>query len=234
MMGDLTCVTDVPEILTIPRNDLNNWTPKEPELYNREYRLKYVGAIFATLFGDLSDEVKAFLNDDKPKIYVALTSSRPDYILSVYKTIKDMDVKAVFCLTIHSTSLEESPNILVKDYLPSHKVMSLTDLAIIHGGQGSVQTAIASGVPVIGFPLHGEQQFNLQIVEQHGAGVCLSMKDLKKGSFSGLIKKVLTDDSFKSNMLRLKYFQDHYDGAENTANVLLKLAQELTPKQREE
>ena len=85
------------------------------------------------------------------------------------------------------------------------------DVAIIHGGQGSVQTAIASGIPVIGFPLHGEQQFNLQMVEQHGAGLCLPLRTLKKGSLREQVIKVLTDDSFKRNVQRLKSFQDRYD-----------------------
>jgi len=228
MMGDLTCVTDSPEILTIPREEMDSWTPAEPELYNREYRLKYVGAIFARLFGEVPDDVKTFLECDKPRVYVALTSSRPDYVLSVYNTLRRMDVKVVFCSTIHSTEFEVSPDILVKDHLPSHRVMPLVDLAVIHGGQGSVQTAIASGIPVVGFPLHGEQQLNLQTVERHGAGVCLPLKALTRGGLRKQIKKVLTDESFKSNMERLKSFQDRYDGARNTATVLRELAQQCS------
>lgn len=225
MMGDLTLVTDAPEILGLPPDELENWTPKNPQFLSRKPRLKYVGPIFAKLFGEVPEDVKTFLDTEKPKLYAALTSSRPDYISAVYSTLKHMDIKAVFCSTTHSTRFKKSPNILIKEHLPSHKVMPLVDLVIIHGGQGSVQTAIASGAPLIGFPLHGEQQFNLKMIERHGAGICLPLKTLKKGNLRAVIEKILDDNSFKTNMQRLKSFQDRYHGAENTAIALQELAQ---------
>ena len=85
-MGDLTLVTDVPEILGIPKDELEHWTPKNLEFYSRTPQLKYVGAIYAKLFGDVPKDVKAFLYTVKPKVYVALTSSRPDYVSAVYST----------------------------------------------------------------------------------------------------------------------------------------------------
>ena len=132
----------------------------------------------------------------------------------------DMDVRAIFCSTTHPDNFEKSPNILIKKYLPSHKVMRLVDVAILHGGQGSVQTAIASSVPVVGFPLQPEQKFNLKMIERHGAGICLSLRILKEGNFQTVIKKILTDNSFKTNMWRLKSYQDRYDGVENVTKIL--------------
>ncbi len=48
-----------------------------------------------------------------------------------------MDVRAVLVSTVHHSKLEESPNILIKKHLPSHKVMPLVDLAIIHNKGGA-------------------------------------------------------------------------------------------------
>lgn len=221
-MGDVTLVTDAPEILGMPAEELENWVPKNPRVYSRKPTLKYVGAIYAELFGELTEDVKTFLDTDKPKVYVALTSSRPDYVLAVYSLVKSLDVKAVLVSTVHHNKLEEGPNILIKKYLPSHKVMPLVDLAVIHGGQGSTQTAIASGTPMIGFPLHGEQRLNLKIIERHGAGICLSLKAIKKPVFRSAIDKVLTDGRYKANMKHLQSLQERYNGAENTAKILKK------------
>ena len=182
-LGDLTLITDCPEILSIPEDEINHWTSENPRLYSRKIRLRYVGAIFAELFGELSDEIKVFLNTEKPKIYVALTSSRLDYLESVYSVIKHMDAKIIFCTTIHPSNFKQSDRILIINHLPAHKVMPLVDLAIIHGGQGSVQTAIASGTPCLGFPFHPEQDFNLNLVEKQGGGLRLSLKSLKRGGF---------------------------------------------------
>jgi UDP:flavonoid glycosyltransferase YjiC (YdhE family) len=223
LMGDLILVTDVPEILGIPNDELEHWTPKKPELYSRTPQLKYVGAIYAELFGGVSSDVTAFLDTEKPKVYVALTSSRIDYVSAAYSTLRNMDARVIFCSTIHPKNFERSADILIKKYVPSHMVMPLVDVAIIHGGQGSVQTAIASGVPVVGFPLQPEQRFNLKQLERHGAGICLPLRTLKKGNFQTVIEKVLTNSSFKTNMQRLKSFQDRYNGVENVAKALQEL-----------
>lgn len=232
-MGYLTLVTDAPEILGISKDELENWTPKNHKFYSRKPQLKYVGAIYAKLFGDVPEDVKAFLNTDKPKVYVALTSSRPDYVSAVYSTLMDMDVRAIFCSTTHPKNFKKSPNILIKKYLPSHKVMPLVDVAIIHGGQGSVQSAIASGIPMVGFPLQPEQKFNLKQLERHGAGICLPLRILKKGNFRAVIEKILSDNSFKTNMQRLKSYQDRYDGVENVAKALQELARHYSNNKRE-
>jgi hypothetical protein len=44
-------------------------------------------------------------------------------------------------------------NVLVYDWLPAPKVNPLADIAVIHGGQGTVQTACAAGTPSIGIGL---------------------------------------------------------------------------------
>ena len=103
--------------------------------------------------------------------------------------------------------------------------MPFVDVAIIHGGQGSVQTAIASGTPVVGFPLQPEQRFNLKMIERHEAGLCLLLRMLKTGHVHSDIEKILTNNSFKTNMQRLRSFQNRYDGSENAAKALQHLSQ---------
>ncbi len=86
MMGDTIIVTDVPEILTISKLELESWQPstKDKKFYSYGYKLRYGGAIFAKLFGDIPEEVITFLKSDLPKIYVALTSGRSEVLERVY------------------------------------------------------------------------------------------------------------------------------------------------------
>ena len=101
--------------------------------------------------------------------------------------------------------------------------MPLFDLAIIHGGQGSIQTAIASGIPIIGFPLQPEQNLNLQLIENHGAGFNLPLYLLKNGKLNNYISKILNDKNFSPKMKKLKAWQEKYNGPENAAKTLSKL-----------
>ncbi len=221
MMGDLTLVTDTPEILGVAKDTMEGWKPSNPRLYSRSPRLRYVGALFARLFGELTDDIREFLDTPKPKLYIALTSSRFDYIEAAYSLVKEMDVKSVLVTTVHENRLNSTGTIMVKAHLPSHLVMPLVDCAVIHGGQGSTQTAIASGTPVIGFPFHGEQSMNLKLIENAHAGYCLPLRYLKKKErVRKYVERVLSDDSFKRNMKRLKYFQDQHNGAENAARII--------------
>jgi len=199
-LGDYTFVTDTPEIVGISTQEMDAWHNGSDSGYSSSIRLIHAGAIYAELFGELEQNVLNFLKTEKPKIFVALTSSAEDYLSAVYDCIQDLNARVVFCTTTQPKRFEASEDILITD----HILMPLCDLAIIHGGQGSVQTAIASGTPVIGFALQPQQNLNLQLVENHGAGFNLPFSALKRRRLRARIEAVLSDPQFAGNMNRLK------------------------------
>jgi UDP:flavonoid glycosyltransferase YjiC (YdhE family) len=223
MMGDFTLVTDVPEILKIPQAEMHAWKPSAARLYRPSARIKYAGAIFARLFGEIPKSVRTFLITKKPKIFVAMASGKAKNLKRVYDTISAMDVRAVFCSMVNDNTFVSHGNILVADFLPSHLVMPLCDLAIIHGGQGSVQTAISAGIPIIGFPIQPEQNFNLKQVERHGAGLCLSLRNLHRGHLKEAIDQVLGDSGYRKSMQQLQFWQGRRDGASEVAKIVSSL-----------
>jgi len=223
MMGDTVVVTDVPEILGIPKAEIESWKPsgKYEKYYNHKSILKYGGAIYAKLFGEVPEEVKQFLDTTKPKIYVALTSGQSEVLDRVYEGIKGIDAKIIILTTLHKFKDINEDNIMVVNHLPSHKVMPMMDLAIIHGGQGSIQTAIASSTPVIGIPLHVEQGLNVSILERHQAGIMqikhnIDPKEVEKKSL-----EILNDLSYKSNMEKLASYQLAIDGVKKAVDIIL-------------
>lgn len=222
-VGDHTLITDVPEILGIPEEEVQNWQPSRNDQFSSNVKLSYSGPIFARLFGDLPTAVSDFLSQNKPGIYISMNSGRFQDLKFVYETVSKMDVVAVMVSTIHDDGLERSPNILVVPFLPSHKVMSLCDLAITYGGQGTIQTAIAGGTPIIGFPLQPEQNFNLKRVSDLGAGLCLGLFDLRKGKLKYAIEKVLKDQGYKQQAGVLKDLQLRRDGPKLTAQYIRRL-----------
>lgn len=223
MAGDTVVVTDVPEILTLSKEEIEQWAPsdKNKKYYNYPSKLKYGGAMFAKLFGDVSDEVKAFLNTDKPKIYVALTSGASEVLDRVYEGIKDLDVKIIMLTTLHKFKESSHDNLLVVDHLPSHKVMPMVDVAIIHGGQGSVQTAIDGATPLVGIPLHVEQGLNVTMVEKHGAGLLQLKHDIDPNEIKEKVQRILRDKSFKENIKRLSDYQKKVDGVARAVDIIL-------------
>lgn len=222
MLGDLVFVTDVPEILGIPESDLEAWRPRS-NCYRPDLRFSYVGAIYARIGRGVPGELRCFLESPKPTVYVAMASTRREFLQSVLDTIGSMDVRAVVVTTVHRKSLEPKGDVLLYDFLPSHEVMPLCDAAIIHGGQGTVQTAIGSGTPFVGIPLQPEQNVNLKIVERRGGSLTLSLKAIREGKLRSRLEEVLGDVSFREAMTTLKGFQDRRDGPVETAEKLTAL-----------
>jgi len=219
MLGDLTYVSDMPEILGIGQEEFASWKPT-PSLYSRPLAFKIVGPIFAHFTDDIPDSIKEFVETKGKKIYVALTSTKREYVDAVYQDLRKRSERVIFATNIHADVVKNSENIRVFDYLPSHKVMPLVDLAIIHGGQGAVQTAIASGIPVVGFPLQPEQKFNLKALEARGAGICMPLSELLKGSLPEAVDQILGNPAFRESAKRLKAAQEQYDGAKAIADDL--------------
>jgi UDP:flavonoid glycosyltransferase YjiC (YdhE family) len=223
LMGDHTLITDVPEILGISEKEVNDWRAGSNNLYRPDARLAYSGPIFARLFGEIPEEVLNILNGDKPKIYISMNSGPKKYLQEVFNTISEMDVAALMVTTLHDTDFGRSNHILFKSFLPSHKVMPLFDLAIIHGGQGTIQTAIASGIPMIGFPLQPEQNFNLRRIAALGAGKCMALYDLKPKKLKSAIEEILDTPSYSEKAQELKVLQLKRDGPGLVAKYIKEL-----------
>ena len=161
------------------------------------------------------------LETDKPKIYVALTSGQSDVIERVYEGIKDLDAKIVILTTVHTIKEKSHDHILVVDHLPSYKVMPLMDVAIIHGGQGSIQTAINAGTPVVGIPLHVEQGLNVATIEKHGAGIMQLKHDIDPNEVKDKVLKILDNKRYEENMMKLSAYQKQVDGVAKATDIIL-------------
>lgn len=223
MLGDLVLVTDVPDILGIPEEELEGWRPTGRH-YRPELRFAYSGAIFARTFGELPGHVREFLETDRPTVYVAMASTQPEYLRIVLETLSEMEeVRTVAVTTVHGDGLAFGDNVLLCDFLPSHQVMPLCDAAVIHGGQGTVQTAIAAGTPVVGIPLQPEQNVNLGIVEGWGGGLTLSLKELRRGELGPAVEDILREPRFKHVMGDLRQRQARRDGPAEVARRLTML-----------
>jgi UDP:flavonoid glycosyltransferase YjiC (YdhE family) len=169
LLGDLTLVTDVPELLGLSQAQVDGWTPRDPSRYRPGTRLRYTGPIYARLDVGVPEAVRAFLVGGRLVIYVAITSSTAALVREAVAALSTLDARVLVAATTHDLGDLAGDRIVVAGVLPSHLVRPKVDLAVIAGGQGSVQTALASGVPFIGIPLQPEQDANVIFAERQGA-----------------------------------------------------------------
>jgi UDP:flavonoid glycosyltransferase YjiC (YdhE family) len=215
MAGDLTLVMDAPEILGIPPDELHAYRPRHPHFFHRPPVYRYGGPCFARLPGDVPESIRAHFDTPRPKLYCAMgVSGSPRVLGEVVEIANELEIQSVIATT---TVLPErdgnaSGRVLLTPHVPAHLVNPLADIAITHGGAGTVQTAIHAGTPLVGIPMHLEQTGNLSLVTRQGAGLMLSKWDLNRRSLGRALQHLLTDASLRENMLRLKSLQDRVDG----------------------
>ncbi|ARQ70738.1 glycosyltransferase [Streptomyces marincola] len=148
---------------------------RAPEL-PPNYRL--VGPIYARLPGEVPDRVKDLANGRRPVVYLALGSSgNRRLLLRLLAALADCPVEVLAPVRqyLGPADLAAVPgNVHVTDLLPAHRLAPFIDLSVIHGGQGTVQTACLSGKPFVGVPLQFEQRYNVAACVRYGNAVQLS------------------------------------------------------------
>jgi UDP:flavonoid glycosyltransferase YjiC (YdhE family) len=220
MCGDLTMVTDVPEVLGISRADLEGWRPWRRGL-SPSTTFRYTGPLFAKLDVAVPERVEAFLSADGPCVYVAPTSVRAPFLRELVRAVAASGHRVLIGATLHDASDLENSRVMVAGVLPNHLIMARVAAAVIMGGQGSVQTAMTCGTPFVGMPYHGEQELNVALAEAQGMAIRLSPADGGTPRMTEAVTRLMADPSFRANAQRTTQFYRGIDGADRCARAIL-------------
>lgn len=197
----------------------------------------FVGPIFQEkIAADNEDStelsVKKHLERQGKSVLVSLGSSGPEKLLiQILRALEKTDINVV---AVYATifNKNEAPafkdNILPVQFVPSiKKVNEMVDLAILHGGRGTIYTAAYAGKPVIGIPMMLEQQCNIDNLVRHGAAIRLSKKYFTAEDLLKAVDNIFTNyDTFLKNAQLLKKKLQEPKGAENTVKRLLEIIEE--------
>jgi UDP:flavonoid glycosyltransferase YjiC (YdhE family) len=224
LLGDLTLVTEVPEVLGISPSDMDGWRPRADSGFRPGARMRYTGPLYARLPGPLPAQVDRFLDGPGPVVYVAITSSPADLVRRAVHSVRSTGARVLVASTVHELADLAVDGVLVEPVLPSHLVMPRVDLAVIAGGQGSVQTAVCSGVPFVGLPLQPEQDTNVVLVERRHAAVRVRPDQAGTAHMSTVVGRMLGDPTYRAAAHALKAVYDRVDGAAEAATAILELA----------
>ena len=225
MAGDLTLVMDAPEILGIPPDELHAYRPNHPSFFHRLPVYRYGGPCFARLPGNIPTSIAGHFDTLRPKLYCVMgVSGSPRILREVIEIVASLNIQAVIMTTtiLPVQGGNGAVRVLLTPHAPAHLVNPLADIAITHGGAGTVQTAIYSGTPLVGVPMHLEQTGNLSLATRQGAGLMLSKWDINRSSLGRALEQLLSDSRLRENMLRLKSLQDKVDGPAVAAREIVK------------
>lgn len=214
LLGDLSLVPEVPEVLGISAAELATWRPGKG--YRAGSQLAAVGPLFAHLDLPMPAKVQDFLDRPGPTIYLAMTSTAPTQVRTAIAELSRLDVRILVAGTIHDLGDLATDRIMIEGVLPSHLVMPQVDLAVTTGGQGSVQTAMACGTPLLGIPLHIEQDLNIALVERLGAARHLGRSD----NLADLATQMLDNNTHLETAERIQKLYAAVDGPAEAATLI--------------
>lgn len=131
----------------------------------------YIGPLIANLDKEIPQWVLEWMNQNKPLVYFAMGSSgRPSVIKAIVEGFRDQPFNVISPMQRKTEGLKINvpPNVLLTDWLPALEVNRLADIAVIHGGIGTVMTAALAGKPVVGVGMMYEQEYNLDCLVRKG------------------------------------------------------------------
>ncbi|MDZ8275224.1 hypothetical protein R2Q81_04580 [Microbacterium aquimaris] len=211
----------VGSLLTADRNLLTEM-PWELEGIDLPDGFERVGPIFAHIDAPIPTVVDELARADTPLVYLALGSSADRGLaLTLARELGTLPVNVVAPIRHYLQPDDTVPaNIHVTDLLPAHRLGGRVDAAVIHGGQGTVQTACATGVPFVGMGLQPEQTWHVRACAARGNAIALSPKDAGTPAFLDAVRRVLTDPGIRHAADEVREAYEGADGAAATARLI--------------
>ncbi|RYD54860.1 MAG: hypothetical protein EOP56_17990 [Sphingobacteriales bacterium] len=156
MEGDHNLLCDLEELFPQKENLPDNYTLLAPLIYDDHTSSKDIlnrldpakKTIYVSMGSTGDWRGVSFLNDARLARYNIITAGDPDAVLN-------------------------ASHIINAGFVNVHDVFPHTDLAICHGGNGTIYQSLTHGVPLLCKTTHFEQEWNVDAVERIGAGLSL-------------------------------------------------------------
>jgi UDP:flavonoid glycosyltransferase YjiC (YdhE family) len=169
------------------------------------------------------------------KIFCSLGSSgSKQKLLEVIKMFNSGDGKKwsgivlcppAICPVQEARDMLNNENVYITDaFVPAKKICQKSDLVICHGGQGTLQTAIMSGVPLLGYPGQPEQKINLQHLQDFGAAVMMSPYRWTAENIRREAASMMENPRYKNKALALEIHARNLDAHGNISSAIWGMA----------
>ncbi|MCG8702177.1 MAG: hypothetical protein MI922_29255 [Bacteroidales bacterium] len=211
--GDVTLLPDLPEMSGLAEEKLT------PGYY-------YTGPIFAQFDMPIPKEVGEVFSRPGLNIFVSLGSSGfPETLQLVINTLRKNPEYNIVCSTttiIDPKQLgENNERFFATRFMPTHLVNEMADIAFLHGGQGTIQTAVWAGTPVVGIGFQAEQQANIDGIAKQGMAVRIPLYGVSANSIKKSIIKV-SSEKCRKNAKRMQKLVRSSNGVVKSVEIMNK------------
>ncbi|NJL64326.1 MAG: glycosyltransferase [Methylacidiphilales bacterium] len=146
----------------------------------------------------------------QPLIYASMGTIQ-NRLISIFQNIAEacvgLDAQLVISLGtgISPESFLEMPGSpLVVGYAPQLELLKKATLTITHAGLNTTLESLSNGVPMVAIPIATDQPGVAARIAWTGTGEMIPLKSLNVPKLQEAIKRVLTQESYKQNAVRLQ------------------------------
>jgi zeaxanthin glucosyltransferase len=162
----------------------------------------------------------------KTLIYASLgtlQNRKAEIFQKIAEACVGLDVQLVISLgnpNIPEAELKLPGSPLVVSYAPHQQLIERASLIITHAGMNTVLGALTSGVPLVAIPITNEQPGIAARLARTGAGEVMPLAGLSAVKLRAAIQRVLAEDSYKQNALRLQVAIRQAGGVSRAADII--------------
>ncbi|NEO70084.1 glycosyltransferase [Moorena sp. SIO3H5] len=162
----------------------------------------------------------------QPLIYASMGTLQ-NRLLWIFKMIAEacvgLDAQLVITLggAASPESLPEFPgNPIVVGYAPQLELLKKATLTITHSGMNTTLESLSNGVPMVAIPIANDQPGVAARIAWTGTGEVIPVGKVRVEKLQKAIKRVLTEDSYKKNALRLQEAIRRAGGVSRAADII--------------
>lgn len=212
LYSKLAIVSQQPAQFEFPRTDLPQWFHFTRPLFVSTAR-QPVSFPFEKLNG-------------KPLMYASMGTIQ-NRLIGVFQKIasacEELDAQLVISLggSASPESLPELPGKpLVVKYAPQLELLKKATLTITHAGLNTTLESLSNGVPMVAIPIANDQLGVAARIAWTGAGEFVPLSGLSIPRLRTAIQRVLTEDSYKQNALKLQQAIQKAGGVSRAADII--------------
>jgi MGT family glycosyltransferase len=163
---------------------------------------------------------------EQPLIYASmgtLQNRQQNVFYTIAEACAGLDAQLVISLGGGGTpeSLPQLPGKpLVVGYAPQLELLQKATLTITHAGLNTTLESLSNGVPMVAIPITNDQPGVAARIAWTGVGEVVPLSRLSVPRLRGAVQRVLTEDSYKQNALRLQAAIRQAGGVSRAADII--------------
>lgn len=162
----------------------------------------------------------------KPLIYASMGTlqNRLQYIFEyIAEACAELEAQLVISLggSAEPETLPKLPGTpLVVKFAPQLELLQKASVVITHAGLNTTLESLSNGVPMVAIPVTNDQPGVATRIAWTGAGEMITLKSLNIPKLQAAVKRVLTEDSYRKNALKLQEAIHQAGGVNRAANII--------------